>query len=234
MGLFTSWCAGGVVFFAFAAPGFADRFDADFADRSKWKSFGVEVSLDFDPFERARAARLPVNLIELEAFRATGGTPVSRLKSLIALAEAGPRGYDAYHVGASTPPPRKPTQMTLGEIERWTRNTPGQPHAIGRYQFIPSTLRSLTRRAGYGPNTRFTPKIQDRLADLLLVDAGLPAFQSGQMSRTRFMNNLAKIWAGLPNSSGKSHYHGFAGNRATISWSVYKAEMRKIFRRSSG
>jgi len=43
------------------------------------------------------------------------------------------------------------------------------------------------------------------------------------------MNNLAKIWAGLPNSTGKSYYHGHAGNRATMTWARFRAEMEKIF-----
>jgi hypothetical protein len=43
------------------------------------------------------------------------------------------------------------------------------------------------------------------------------------------MNNLAKIWAGLPNSTGKSHYHGYAGNQATMTWARFDAEMAMIF-----
>ncbi|MBT0958759.1 hypothetical protein IV417_15320 [Alphaproteobacteria bacterium KMM 3653] len=204
----------------------------DFVEQGKWKSFGVKASLDFDPFERARAGRPPVQLHELDelhAVYARGKTPVAKLKSLIALAEAGPRGYNAYHMGAGTPPPGKVSSLTLGQIEAWTRATPGQPHAIGRYQFIPATLRSLTKRAGYGPQTRFTPQVQDRLADLLLRDAKIDKFLDGRLSRKAFMNNLARIWAGLPNSSGRSHYDGYAGNRATISWSVYDREIKRIF-----
>jgi hypothetical protein len=49
------------------------------------------------------------------------------------------------------------------------------------------------------------------------------------MNRHQYMNNLAQIWAGLPTSSGKSHYHGFAGNRATMTWARFDAEMAKIF-----
>ena len=68
-----------------------------------------------------------------------------------------------------------------------------------------------------------------RLADVLLVEAGYHAARSGDMSRTDFMNNLAKIWAGLPNSSGRSHYHGYAGNRASMTWARFDAEMARIF-----
>jgi muramidase (phage lysozyme) len=161
---------------------------------------------------------------------AMGGTKAARLKSLIATAEAGRKGYDAIHHGARRLPSRKPTQMSLGQILDWIGATPGQPHAVGRYQFIPATLRSLMRRGDIPRSARFSPAMQDHLADMLLADAGYSAFQQGRLSRKRFMNNLARIWAGLPTSSGKSAYHGYAGNRATLTWSVYDREMAAIFR----
>ena len=40
--------------------------------------------------------------------------------------------------------------MTLDEIFAWIAATPGQPHAIGRYQFIPDTLRMLVNRLVIG------------------------------------------------------------------------------------
>jgi muramidase (phage lysozyme) len=121
--------------------------------------------------------------------------------------------------------------MTLAEINAWIDATPGQPHAIGRYQFIPATLRRLVRDAGLGSGTVFTPRIQDQLADMLLAEAGLNAFLDGALPQMSFMNNLAKIWAGLPNSSGRSHYHGYAGNKATMTWTHFRAEMDRIFPR---
>ena len=87
--------------------------------------------------------------------------------------------------------------MTLGEIYQWIDDTPGQPHAIGRYQFIPPTLRRVARERGFGPETQFTPGVQDALALVLLNDAGFARFQAGELDRRRFMHNLARIWAGL-------------------------------------
>lgn len=49
------------------------------------------------------------------------------------------------------------------------------------------------------------------------------------MTRRAFMNNLAKIWAGLPNDTGKSHYAGYAGNKASISWASFDAQMAQVF-----
>lgn len=158
----------------------------------------------------------------------SGGSVAARLRDLIARAEAGRAGYDAVQYGARVRPVKRPTDMTLGEIYDWIEATPRQPHAIGRYQFIPKTLRWLAGRAGLDRTTRFTPQVQDMLADLLLGDAGLSAVQRGEMGQSEFMDNLARIWAGFPTASGRSHYHGFAGNKATISRARFEAEVRAI------
>ncbi|OAN75137.1 hypothetical protein A8B78_16825, partial [Jannaschia sp. EhC01] len=143
--------------------------------------------------------------------------------------EAGRAGYDAVQHGARIRPPAPPTQMTLGEIYTWIAETPGQPHAIGRYQFIPPTLRRVAGLRGYGPETRFTPAVQDSLALILLEDAGLRAFEARSMPRTRFMRNLARIWAGLPLPNGQSFYEGYAGNRAAMSWAEFSGGMAQIW-----
>mgnify|MGYP005989645163 CR=1 FL=1 len=168
----------------------------------------------------------------LDPFRpGLNATKAERVRHIIASAEAGRAGYDAVQHGARRKPAKRPTDMTLQEIYRWIADTPGQPHAIGRYQFIPSTLKMLVARAGISTKARFSPDVQDRLADLLLLDAGFDDLQQGQLSRTGFMNNLAKIWAGLPTSSGRSHYHGYAGNKATMTWARFEKEMAPIFPR---
>lgn len=202
-------------------------FEAGLRERAKWKSFGVTDWATFNPMELAQPSQVNVRLSDWRMPRE--GSTIGRLKALIAFAEAGPKGYDAVHTSARIRPPARPTRMTLGQIKKWIRQTPGQPHAIGRYQFIPSTLASLMRRARLPETTRFTPAVQDQLADLLLRDAGIEKFLSGKISLTRFMNNLARIWAGLPLTSGKSAYHGLAGNRATIALTFYRSEMKAIF-----
>ena len=161
------------------------------------------------------------------AERAVG--QIAQLLSLIAEAEAGPLGYDAVQYGATIKPPKAPTDMTLDEIFAWIDDTPGQPHAIGRYQFIPSTLGYLVEALEVPGTARFTPALQDRLAGVLLDQAGLEAFLAGALKREAFMEALAKIWAGLPVSTGKSYYQGYAGNKAVITWERFGAEMARIF-----
>ena len=156
------------------------------------------------------------------------GDAVTRLRYVIGQAESPRDGYDAVQHGARIRPSKPPTHMTLAEIFAWIEATPGQPHAIGRYQFIPDTLARVTRQVGARPNDRFTPALQDRLADVLLADAGFPAFMAGELSEEKFMNNLAAIWAGLPASNGRSKYHGVAGNRATVTLAYFQAEIAKI------
>jgi muramidase (phage lysozyme) len=160
---------------------------------------------------------------------ATTRQQMQQLRALIRHAESRRDGYDAVQFGARIKPALPPTRMTLGQIYQWIDDTPRQPHAIGKYQFIPKTLRRLVKAQGLPLNTRFTPAVQDQLADQLLTEAGLRRFLRGDLSRHGFMNNLAKIWAGLPNSSGRSHYHGYAGNKASLSWTVFDAQMKTIF-----
>jgi len=158
-----------------------------------------------------------------------GASRTARLLSLIAAAEAGAAGYDAVQHGARIRPPAAPTQMTLGQIDAWIRATPGQPHAIGRYQFIPATLRRVAAVKGYGADTPFSPEVQDQLAMVLLNQAGYVDFVTGGLPRNDFMYNLARIWAGLPLPNGQSYYQGYAGNAATMTWAAFSGGMNSIF-----
>lgn len=120
------------------------------------------------------------------------GSQVGKLRQLIGWVDAGAKDYDAVQYGARVRPGKRPTQMTIGEIFRWIEQTPGQPHAIGRYQFIPATLRSLVRETGLDPRTRFSPDVQDLLADILLEDAGCRPFWRGGSAATASW----KTWRG--------------------------------------
>jgi hypothetical protein len=158
-----------------------------------------------------------------------GGSDVAQILSVIAQAEAGRMGYDAVIHSARIKTPRRPTQMTIGEIYDWIHRTPKQQHAIGRYQFIPKTLKRLVKAQGLSLNARFSPQVQDQLAHQLLQEAGLSRFKAGRIDRRAFMGNLSKIWAGLPLPSGKSYYQGYAGNKATMSWASFDRAMKQIY-----
>ena len=159
---------------------------------------------------------------------APASNAVHLIRNIIGQAESPRVGYDAVQHGAAIKPPKRPTDMTIGEIYDWIAATPGQPHAIGRYQFIPDTLRRVVTKVGAKRSDRFTPVLQDMLADVLLADAGFRDFVAGDLDQQKFMNNLAGIWAGLPTLSGRSKYHGVAGNWATITLAHFRSEVAKI------
>ncbi|RWR23132.1 hypothetical protein D2T30_04690 [Sinirhodobacter populi] len=164
------------------------------------------------------------------AFRLPGGNDaLVKLQALIQHAESRRAGYDAWHESAAVPPPKAPSRMTLAEIRSWIAATPGQHHAIGRYQIVPDTLENLIRRTGLPAETLFDAKIQDALANILILDAGYAEFAAGRITPGRFMDNLARIWAGLPLESGLSAYHGVAGNKATVTRAFFAGQMAEIF-----
>ncbi|EGV28152.1 TraG domain-containing protein [Thiorhodococcus drewsii AZ1] len=93
--------------------------------------------------------------------------------------------------------------------------------AIGRYQFIPSTLEDLTERLGFSGSERFTPELQDRLALILARDAGVNDWMGGALTSDSFAYNLSKIWAGLPKDASNQSYHQEVGdNAARIDYST--------------
>lgn len=216
------------VIFAFAPASIASslyELESDLSDRARFKSFGQKTWATIDPLELSRGQPVP----DLSDWTGAGaGSDVKQILTLIAFAEAGAKGYDAIHYGARKQPKAAPTQLRIKDIQAWVRATPGQPHAIGRYQFIPKTFNRLVRHLKLAGTTRFDAQTQDLMASVLLEEAGLSAWQRGELRQERFMDALAKIWAGLPTRNGKSYYHGYAKNRATITRSFYSAEMKKI------
>ena len=156
-------------------------------------------------------------------------TPLANLRSLISAAEAGSADYDSVQHGATVKPEKLPTSMTVDEIRAWVAVTPGQNHAIGRYQFIPPTFERMASLTGLSGTEVFSADLQDRWADILLAEAGYVSFFAGDISPETFMDNVAAVWAGLPLADGTSAYEGFAGNHATVSRAAYAQSMAMIF-----
>lgn len=157
------------------------------------------------------------------------GPEMDKLLALISRAESPRLGYESVHVKARVKPPQNPTRMTLGQIFTWIKKTPGQPHAIGRYQVIPDTLARTAKALNLTHSTRYDRRTQDLIARFLIAEAGYAEFKSGRLSRAKFMDKLARVWAGLPLRNGRSAYHGYAGNRATITRAQYERAMASIF-----
>jgi len=192
-----------------------------------WTAFGTSDDWEtLDKFERGAPGKNPPNLA---TFRLPKGSKLDQLYALIEFAESPKSGYDAIHHSATRLTTKRPTQMSFGEIKSWVRATPGQHHAIGRYQVIPSTFVKLQTRLGLPDTTTFSRAVQDKMAAVLLTDAGYHKFVAKEISQERFMDNLALIWAGFPKANGKSHYHGYAGNRATVTRAFFQQQMTAIF-----
>src|SRR6185437_12368714 len=113
------------------------------------------------------------------------------------------------------------SKMTLNEVLQFQHNLVAVDRlpssALGRYQFMPNTLRNLMMQMGLSGNERFTPELQDDLALQLLKNRGFEQWQQGKLSNAAFMNNLAYEWASLPNPhTGRSQYDGDGLNHALV------------------
>lgn len=90
--------------------------------------------------------------------------------------------------------------------------------AIGKYQFINSTLSGLVKELEIDTGALFTPELQDQLAYTLLERRGLSDYRSGKLTKEQFSKNLAMEWASLPLPSGQSYYDGDGLNKALVSY----------------
>ena len=116
------------------------------------------------------------------------------------------------------------TSMTVGDVLAWQEEfvSKGNPSsAVGRYQFIDSTLRGLVQELKIDEEETFTPALQDTLAVALLERRGVREYAAGNMSKEEFAHNLSKEWAALPKVIGEnpeqSYYAGDGMNRALLS-----------------
>lgn len=121
------------------------------------------------------------------------------------------------------------SQFSLDEIlgqQQAARRAGKASTAIGAYQFIYKTLRGLKQSMGLTGSEKFTPELQDRMADMLLEGRGLSRYLSGQMSQRQFALRLSQEWASLPNpNTGRSYYAGDGLNASSVSPSAVFAAM---------
>jgi conjugal transfer mating pair stabilization protein TraG len=123
------------------------------------------------------------------------------------------------------------TKMTIAEVMRWQEAYIRQgkaSNAVGRYQFMGTTLAGLIRQLHINPQVTFNEALQDRLAIALIERRGSLAFVQKQITLEQFAANLAMEWAALPRviggSSQESYYAGDGLNQARVSTDeVFKA-----------
>jgi muramidase (phage lysozyme) len=111
------------------------------------------------------------------------------------------------------------TKMTLSQVYDFQRKMVRggkESSAVGRYQYIRSSLEMVANQMGLDPNEAvFNPKTQDAIAIYdLRRRANLDSWLNGKLSDEQFLNNISKIWAGIPTSAGVSFYTGVGSNKA--------------------
>jgi hypothetical protein len=115
---------------------------------------------------------------------------------------------------------KKLTSMTLADVMASQQR--GDKFAVGAYQFIPGTLAGAVIGSGLDPNTRFTPEVQDRLAQQLILGGAkrptLTRYLTGKSNDLAgATDDIAGEWAALRGSGGRGRYDGdSAGNMASI------------------
>lgn len=138
-----------------------------------------------------------------------------------------PGGYDSIHANTRESPPKPLTRMRLHEVLDWQRQI--RPRvvstAVGRYQFIHQTLARLSGDYHLDTDRLFDKSLQDELANRLLDECGY-----GKRQLSAFANCLAIVWAALPRvagrGTGRSAWHGVAGNRALVSRDAFVRFLR--------
>lgn len=149
-----------------------------------------------------------------------------QLLDFIAKYEGGKEGYNALVYGKGTPASAPLTDMTIQEVFDYQKQMVNRGHAssaVGRYQFINKTLKGLVQKSGISTSEKFTPEIQDKLAGMLLDEAGYKKMIRGEITQDEFQNRLANIWASLPRTDGTSQYAGIAGNKVGVSSAALNA-----------
>ena len=115
---------------------------------------------------------------------------------------------------------------TVGQVMELQRT---RLYAVGRYQFIPSTLRFAVRMSDVDELDMFTPKVQDRLMAALILykRPAIGAYLRGDHNLEGWaLDEMAKEWASVEYRAGRGFYDHIGGNRAHIT----RAELSKVLR----
>jgi hypothetical protein len=103
---------------------------------------------------------------------------------------------------------------TVGEVRSLQRS---RIYAVGRYQFIPSTLSYAVQKAGVQASERFTPEVQNRLLQALLDHKrpSIGAYIRGEHNNLDLaLRAMALEWSSVAWISGRSYYGG--SNRSHV------------------
>ncbi|MET4636440.1 M15 family metallopeptidase [Kaistia defluvii] len=168
------------------------------------------------PETREKLTNLFSDPPKVESLR-RAGVPMDGILGLIGHTEGTDRrnGYnETLGYGAYTGGDVNLVGMTLDQVDALQskmlrhKNNKWNSSALGRYQIVRTTMRSIRKEMGLTGNEVFDEKMQDRMAMHLLERRGLSKWQAGQMSDAQFLNGLSAEWASLPRASGRGTYKG--------------------------
>ncbi len=115
------------------------------------------------------------------------------------------------------------TEMSIADVLSWQEDFVAAGHpssAVGRYQIISTTLKSLVQQLDIDTNQPFNETMQDKMAVALLERRGATEYVNNQIDGRQFAAELAKEWAALPKIIGdrpeQSYYAGDGLNKALV------------------
>lgn len=151
------------------------------------------------------------------------------------------RGYnETLGYGAYTGGRKDLVSMTLAQIDALqTKMLPNKLNstALGRYQIIRTTLRTIKKTLKLGNNELFNAEMQDRLACFLLGQRGIDKWLGGSLKEDTLISNLAHEWASLPMPDGNSAYgtvkkgDKHVKQKASVSVASVKSALAEVKRR---
>lgn len=158
------------------------------------------------------------------------------LKKLLDLIAEGEGNWDSFNRGSAGDSighkfitnERKLTEFTIADVLKLQQAK--KVFAVGRYQFVPDTLKSAVASTQIDVNRLFDSTAQNELAVsylLLTKRTALAGYIKGEHNNVSLaLNDIAKEWASLPYNFGngvfRSFYHGKANNSAKGGKELYE------------
>lgn len=147
---------------------------------------------------------------------------LSPLADLLARAEG---NYDSVNRGWAGDTPQGVKGLTGSSfagfsVRRVLEMQSGWLYAVGRYQFIPSTLRFAVNSSSVSWSDNFTPEVQDRLMAALILykrPTIISYLQGSHDDVGAAVRALAREWACVEYIYGRGYYDYVGGNRASVS-----------------
>jgi len=147
-----------------------------------------------------------------------------QLKPLADLLARGEGDYNSVNRGWAGDTPQGIKGLTGSSFAAYTVKQvvgmqSGWIYAVGRYQFIPRTLRFAVDSSSVSYGDKFTAETQDRLMAALVLYKRPIIFSYLQGSHDNIgaaLRALAREWASVEYSNGRGYYDYRGGNRASI------------------